>query len=604
MAVIAPEIKAPAKARAIRQIRWTPFNVVVTVVALTAAALALYPLIRVFLAFFIVDGRVDLSAFGAVFEVRNLGQLIINTVSIVLVSGLISLVVGALLAWLNERTNAKLGSFGQAMPILPFLIPPIASGIGWLLLFQPDVGIGNAFLRWLLGLVGIHIESGPFNVTSWWGLVIVLAIVHVPYSYMLISAGLRNMDGALEEQSRVCGAGAFTTLRKITLPGVRNAIASAVLLLVFFGFADYSIPVVIGTAANIDVIAVEVVKMMTDTYPPQIGAAISLSLVGMIFVVVVWLIQRRLIQSKHFFSIGGKAQSSALVNLRGWKWLGRTFSIGFIIISSVLPLVSLAIVALTGYWSATVEISKFSFDTFRQVLIDDSSSIDAMRNSLILALVGATLGVIIAALSIEFVSRSNSRFRTAIDGIIKAPATFSIIIVTIGIILGFSGPPFYLGATLAILLIGYLVIYMPQATVNIESSVAQVGGELREASAISGSSVFGTYRRVVLPLVVPGLVAGWALLFVRMFSDLTASVMLAGPSTPVIGFRILNIYQNGSFGTLAALTLVVTLIASVTVITLLALSSRANRKWRGTAKRSIVSTAEASTRNSEGTSQS
>jgi iron(III) transport system permease protein len=114
-----------------------------------------------------------------------------------------------------------------------------------------------------------------------------------------------------------------------------------------------------------------------------------------------------------------------------------------------------------------------------------------------------------------------------------------------------------------------------------------VGRELREASAVAGSSNSGTYLRVVAPLVVPGLVAGWALLFVRMLGDLTASVMLAGPSTSVIGFRILSIYSNGSFGDLAALTLLVTVIATVVVFTLLLVSNRIGRRTR-TATGSVV----------------
>ncbi|HVW45244.1 MAG TPA: iron ABC transporter permease [Amycolatopsis sp.] len=566
----------------------SPFRVVVAAVALVAAAAAAYPLVRVFLNLFVVDGRVDFSSLGQITDVPGLGGILWNTFSVVIVSSILALLAGAFLAWLNERTDATLGAIGRAMPYLPFLVPPIASAVGWLLLFHPTVGTGNAFLRNVLGHVGIHLGHGPVNIASWWGLTFVLAVVHVPYSYMVISAGLRNLDGALEEQSRVCGAGTVKTFFLVTLPGIRNSVGSAVLLLVFFGLADYSIPVIIGTSAQIKMLSVEVVQLMTQKFPPQTGAAVSLSLVAVVAVAVVWVLQRRLLSRGHFYAIGGKGQSSAIVRLRGWRRPCQAIAILFIIVSSVLPLVSLVIVALTGFWSATPAWSNISLRTFVNVLVNDSTSASSIQNSLVLAVFGATLGVVVAALAIEFVSSGRrSRFTGFVDAVIKAPATFSIIVVTIGVILGFSGSPLYLGATLTILLIGYVVVYLPQATVTIESSASQVGRELREASAVAGSSSSGTYLRVVAPLVVPGLVAGWALLFVRMLGDLTASVMLAGPSTSVIGFRILSIYSNGSFGDLAALTLLVTVIATVVVFTLLLVSNRIGRRTR-TATSSVV----------------
>jgi len=594
MAVVAPgAARAARRRRSGPPIRSTPFQFTLTTVSLIAAGFALYPLARVFFAFFIVDGQIDLSAFAAVFQVRDVGQIIVDTVSIVFVSGAIALVVGAVLAWLEERTDASLGPIGRALPILPFLVPPIATGIGWLLLFQPTVGIGNTFIRNFLDALGIHLESGPFNVASWWGLVLVLAFVHVPYSYMIVSSGLRNMDGAMEEQSRVSGAGVFRTLVWVTLPGIRNSLGSAALLLVFFGFADYAIPVVIGTAADIEVISMRVVQLMTASYPPEIGAAIALSMVGVAFVVSFWLLQRWLLQSRRFFAIGGRAQSAAIIRLGVWRWPARALSITFILITSFLPLVGLLIVALHGYWSGSIDPANFSLQSFEAVLVNDPFSVKSIQNSLFLAVTGATIGVIVAALAVQFAAQRSDRFRAAVDGIIKAPATVSIIIVTIGIILAFSGPPFALGGTLAILLIGYLVVYMPQATVTIESSVAQVSGELSEASTVSGASPWNTWTKVVVPLILPGLVTGWTLLFVRMVSDLTASAMLAGPGTSVIGFRILSVYNNGSYGTLAALCLFVTLVTTIVVIAMQVVTGAMNRRWRGGGTTKVARTARA-----------
>jgi iron(III) transport system permease protein len=153
-----------------------------------------------------------------------------------------------------------------------------------------------------------------------------------------------------------------------------------------------------------------------------------------------------------------------------------------------------------------------------------------------------------------------------LDGAVKLPAAISSIVIAVGFLLAFSGPPFNLNGTFLILLLAYLVLYMPQGSVAADAAASQVGGELPEASQISGASAGRTFWRINFPLMLPGLAAGWSLLFVRMAGDLTASAMLAGTSNPVAGFRILEIYQGASYAILAALSIVLTLIMLVVIL--------------------------------------
>jgi iron(III) transport system permease protein len=115
---------------------------------------------------------------------------------------------------------------------------------------------------------------------------------------------------------------------------------------------------------------------------------------------------------------------------------------------------------------------------------------------------------------------------------------------------------------------------LPQASVAADAASSQIGRELDEASHVSGAGTGRTLWRVSLPLMLPGLAAGWALLFVRMVGDLTASAMLAGNANPVVGFRILDIFQNGSYALLAALATVLTAISSAIVLVVLVASRR------------------------------
>ena len=133
----------------------------------------------------------------------------------------------------------------------------------------------------------------------------------------------------------------------------------------------------------------------------------------------------------------------------------------------------------------------------------------------------------------------------------------------------FSGSPFYMAGTLSLLLVAYIVIHIPPGSIAASAAATQVGADLREASYVAGAGEGRTVRRVVLPLMLPGLAAGWAMVFVHMMGDLSASALLAGLKNPVIGFAILEIWEMGSFGLLAAFSTVMCLVITSVVLLML-----------------------------------
>ena len=536
----------------------TVFKVISIIVALALAVLAIYPLSRVLLRLFIVDGRLDLSAFREAFTQDDLFELLFNTVVVVAGSAILALVVGSVLAWLNERTDARMGIATDSLPLIPFLLPPIAGAVGWALLLSERAGLLNELIRNMLRPFGIDMTEGPLNIYSWWGLIFVYTIYQIPYAFLLVSAGLRNVDPALEEQSRVSGASLFRTMRKVTIPAVRPSLGAAVLLMIWFGFALFSVPVIIGTGAGIDVLSVRIVRLLSFTYPPQTAVAVGLSSIVILVVGTAWVLQMRTLRKGHHATIGGKGHRATRIRLGAWKWPARGLLFGYVLVASVLPMVALAIVALNGFWTPNIDWAGLDLDSFRQVLFEDEVTQRALSNSIKLALVGATIGIVAAAILALLLKRATNPAVKVLDGAVKLPAAISSIVIAVGFLLAFSGPPFNLNGSLLILLLAYLVLYMPQGSVAADAAASQVGGELPEASQISGASAGRTFWRINFPLMLPGLAAGWSLLFVRMAGDLTASAMLAGTANPVAGFRILEIYQGASYAALAALSIVLT----------------------------------------------
>lgn len=553
-----------------------PFEIAATILSILLALLACYPLGRVLARLFLNDGRIDFSPVVDAFTGDGIGRVLVNTIIMVAASSVLAVIIATVLAWLLEHTDARMGRFAAALPMVPFFLPPVAGAVGWILAFSERSGLVNYFLRFLLRKVGIHLTEGPFNVYTWPGLVLVMSLYAVPYAFLVIAAALRNVDPSLDEAARVAGSSPLRTLRTVTLPGLRPALGGATLLCVWFTMSLYSVPVTIGPEADIEVISVRIVRLLREEFPPAIDQAVGLSLFVLATVGTVWYLQRKVLQSGHFMTVGGKGHRRPPLRLGRWKWPARLLVIGYGLVALVLPLCSLLLVAFRGYWTPKIRWSDLSLDAFRR-LADDEKSFGALGSSLKLAFLVGIVGIVCAAVVAHHVHRARSRSSRILDGLIKLPAVLSSIVLGVGFILAFGGPPFRLGGTLLILMLGYLVLYLPQASVAADSATAQVGRELTEASRIAGAGGTRTFVRVNLPIMLPGLAAGWAMLFVRITGDLTLSALLSGPTNLVIGVRILEIFQTGSYADLAALSVLLTAVTGTVVIVAMVLAR--GRRW-------------------------
>ena len=557
--------------------RMSTFDAVTVAIAVTLIAIVVVPLGRVVVGMFWVDGQFTFGPIARTLAVPDLGQLILNTLIVVAGSSILAVIIGVLLAWLNERTTARMGVVGDALPLLPFLLPPVAGAVGWTMLLSPRAGLLNAWFRDFIAIFGVEMETGPFNINSWYGLIMVFAFYAVPFVYMNAAASLRSFDTSLEEASRLSGAGPVRTLFKVTLPAIAPGIGAGLLLSVWFGFGMFSIPSIIGTPAKIDVLSVRIVQLLTFTYPPDTEVAVGLSAFVVLFVGLAYALQVRILRKGRFATLSGKGSRANLTNLGAWKWPVRGIMLLYVAGSTILPMFALIVVSLNGYWTPKIGWDSLSLDALRTAVIDDYLTREALFNSLGLGLVGGFIGIVAAALVALYVARNKTALARGIDLGIKMPAAVSNMVIAVGILLLLSAPPFNLGGTLAILLIGYLALYLPQASIAADSAVSSVGKELPEASAISGASPFRTFRKILLPLMVPGLIAGWALLFIRMVGDLTASAILAGTGNPVVGFRILEVFNGGSYALLASLSTVLVLITATVLVLVMAYARRKSR---------------------------
>jgi iron(III) transport system permease protein len=549
------------------------FALFAALVSATMTVLILYPLLQAGFAVFFPGGQFDQTPVLAALNEPGLLQLLRNTVLPVLGSMALAVATGSVFAWLTERTDIGMAWLTRVLPIVPLLVPPIAGAIGWVLLAAPRSGFLNVWLRALLAPFGFELSEGPLTVFSWPGLISVYVLYLVPEVYLVVSAGLRNIDPALEEAARMSGSNPWRTLIRITLPSVKPAMAAGAMLSLLTGFALFSVPVIIGPQAGVPILSVRVVELMTATYPPKTGAALTLGLLVLSVTGLAWWLQSRLLRANRHAVIAGRGMRITAVRLGRWRLPARTVMIAFMLMTSVLPFLALVVVSLQPFWTAVIRPTSFTLRNYTRLFATDFSR-NALLNSVLLGIVGATLGVLLGAVIAFHLDRSRSR-RIAgfVDGVTKLPGAVSHLIIGIAFVGSFAGPPFSLAGTM-LLLLAYLVIYTPHATFSASAALVQVGRELSEASLMSGATTSRTFIRVVLPLMRPGLAAAWVLLFVMMSGEITASSMLAGAGNPVVGFVVLDLWSNGSYSALAAFGTLMSVITSTVVIGMLAITRR------------------------------
>ena len=537
-------------------------------VVIVMAALIVFPMLRMITRAFMVDGVPSFQGALSVLKEPWLPRVLLNTAIAIGVSTMIALVVGSVMAWLNERTDANLGVIGLVLPVIPLLMPGVALSIGWAFIGAPRVGFLNGLLAQLplLGANGLNLGV---DIYSWTGLIWVYSLHGVPYVYLVVSASLRNLDPSLEEASRISGAGLWRTLRRVSLPAIRPALLASALLVIISGFALFSIPTIIATTAEIDILAVRIVRLLRNDFPPRLDQAVVLGLIMLAVIAATWAAQRRVSAGGHFVTLGGKVTSASRMAMGRWRVPAQAMMVAYLACASLVPLLALTLVACQPYWTPSVEWSQLTLANFKSVLIEDRMTAAAFKNSILLSVSGATIAMGIAAIAAIYVAQTRGWLSRSVDAVIKAPATLSSLILSVGFLVTFSGAPFYLAGTLTLLLVAYIVIHIPPGSIAASAAATQVGADLREASYVAGAGEGRTVRRVVLPLMLPGLAAGWAMVFVHMMGDLSASALLAGLKNPVIGFAILEIWEMGSFGLLAAFSTVMCLVITSVVLLML-----------------------------------
>jgi iron(III) transport system permease protein len=489
-----------------------------------------------------------LSNITAAYSVPGTSEMLLNSVMFACGSAFVSTVTGTALAFFCVRSNAPLKPLLYAASIVPLIVPGILYTIAWVYLIGGNVGvIKKMFANFGLGFLVPDAFSMP-------GMILIDGLHLAPLVFLLMYAAFRSTDPALEESAMMSGATVPQTVRRVTLPLVRPALLGAVLIMVVRGLESFETPAVLGIPSGTWVFTSRIFDAL-HTYPIKYDQAsiysLTLLLVTALGLLLVQFMNRR---SERFQTVTGKGFRPRTLDLGKWRW---PVSIGFLlyfIVAVIAPLLILLWMSLLPFYQTPgIEpLGSLTFSNYAE-LFDTRGVTDSIKNSLILAVTSATAVMLFTAVISWMVLKSKFKGRRLLDLLASFPLAMPGLVLGVALIFIYLRSPLPIYGTLVILFIAYVTRYLPYGMRYSGSSLAQVGAELEESAKMSGATWRDSFRRIVLPLMAPGLVAGWIYVMVVSVRELSSSILLYSQSTRVMSVTIWEFWQNGQTGVLAAL---------------------------------------------------
>jgi iron(III) transport system permease protein len=487
-----------------------------------------------------------------------LGTTAIYAVSLALASGLLGLV----LAWISVRTNAPLARHMPWLVLVAYALPGTLTSIGWILLANPNTGILNEAVRAITGP-----DFTLFNVYSFAGMVFVSTCHSFALAFTFLVPAFHATDPALEESAATSGASPMTVFRRISLPLIWPATFSTLAILTILGLESFDVPAFVGIPAKIRVLTTQIFVETSVRTPPDFGRAAAYGMLPLVLGLGLTAYYRRsIVEPERYATITGKAYRPRRVDLGPWRWLATGVFLLVFLVTTILPFLTLVGVSLAPTLTAAkaFDIGSFGVRHYETILRDPVAQ-RAIRNTLVLAVGGATLAIALSFGLALLTMRTKIPGRSLVDYVLFLPFSLPSVVLAVGVLWGYLSLPFGVYGTLWILLIGYLTKFLPYGLRSASTSLLQIHRELEEAARMSGASSGKVLQRVLVPLAAPGLIAGWSLLVVVFMREFSMSLLLWTSGSEVVTVLFYDYWTNGRFGQVSALgTLLV--VASLSIV--------------------------------------
>ena len=493
------------------------------------------PMVYLIIKAFFPEGSFTFEVFQRLYTYQmNLGALK-NT----LIAATVTMVLGTLiafpLAWLVGRTNLFGKKFFRSLFVLTYMVPPYVGAMAWLRLLNPNVGTMNQFFRMIFGLGD---TPGPLNIYTLGGLIWVLTTFYYPYAFITISRAMEKMDPSLEEASRISGASPLLTVFRVTLPMMTPSLIAGALLVFVAAMSCYGIPSIIGAPGKVHTVTTRIIEY-NGLGAQGISDATGLAVFLMALAILILYLSDFVVARKQYITVSGKSTRPNIVDLGKWRIPLTVLVSLFAIIVVLIPFATI----LTTSFKIDVGKSLFDPENFTltqwQTIFSRSETMSCLKNSLIFGVVTATVGIVVACTMSYLLQRTKIRGRKLPDFLITLGSGTPSVVIALGLIMTMKGDfGVNIYNTAYIMIVAYLIKYLMMGMRTVVSAMSQIHVSLEECSQISGASWTRTMLKITGPLIFPSIAAGWFLIFIPSFYELSMTTLLYSNSTKTIGFQL------------------------------------------------------------------
>ncbi len=490
-------------------------------------------------------GGFTLSNYAAAYGRARYLDALLNSLVLGVSSATISMVLAVPMAWAVSRTDMPGKGITWAVVLGAFVVPPYLGAVGWILLAGPNSGVINQAWRALTGA-----EGALFNVYSFEGLSLVIALHSFPLAFIFVKAALDLVSSEMEDAANILGAGTWTAMRKVSLPLVWPAMLGAFIIIFLETIALFGTPAIIGIPARINVATTQLWQFFE--YPVRVEVAAAYSMPLLLVTVGMIVVQKLLLARKGFVSQTGKGGERRPIKLGPWRWVlfGWCAFVGTL--SVAMPLLVLVQASFAKAWGRGLSLDNFTLRNYRLLIFEHEMALTSIWNTIWFSASAATLAVLMALLIAYVVNRRLVPFGEALGFLAMAPFVIPGIVMAIGFYAAYASPPLSLYGTAAIIIFAFTARFLPIAYANCSAAVRAVHPEMEEAARILGSGRLHAISRITAPLLKKALLGGWLIVFIVASRELSAAIFLVGPRTRTMSVLLYDLSEAGNFEVLAA----------------------------------------------------
>ncbi|AKL97277.1 ABC-type Fe3 transport system, permease component [Clostridium aceticum] len=504
------------------------------------------PLIRLLIMSFTIGDGIGLNHYRELLHEERTMNSIKNTIFIAIGATLVSVIAGGILAFLLAYTNIKRKKTIEVFILSQFIIPSYIITLAWSNLLQAKGSINQIMM---------YLHLPMFNIYSIPGIIFILGLCNTPLVYMITLHMLRKIPRDLEWAARVSGYSQWQSMIKINLVQALPALVSGGILSFLSAMDNFSVPAFLGISSNIPVLSTYIYEKAIGFGPSAFSQAAALSVILSIIAITGTIFQGSFVRkSSSMDSIKEDASLRVVLQHKTRRIVEWVVLLIFAFIN-IVPLTSMIITSFQKFFGGKLLISNMTIRNYAFVFSNRGVRTAAF-NSLALALITCIICIVIGTIIAYMKVRKNSKSVKLVE--IGASLTYGVpgIVLALAMIFHWARVPNVYG-TIRILMISYITRYLVLQIKGSTTATLSVEPSLEEASAISGSSLYRTWREIIIPLISKQVLVSSFFIFISSMTELTLSSMLAAAGTRTIGLTVFNLQQAGTYNISAALSVII-----------------------------------------------